>query len=100
VAGNLQLSEGDRRDLMDLYLFDSVRKSLPKGDDNAMFLLWQIEQIHNTTAAPEDCLFSEEILNFFIEMSVHTPQLLEEFLYTEPDLSDLFEWATNQMSKK
>lgn len=90
---------------MGLFDVDSVRKNLPKGDDNAMFLLWQIEQIYNACpkmvssnpSTPEPCLFSKEMLIFFIEMSVHKPLLLEEFLYTEPDLSELFEWASNLM---
>ena len=90
---------------MGLFDVDSVRKNLPKGDKNAMFLLWQIEQIYDACpkmvssnpSTPEQCLFSTDMLIFFIEMSVHNPQLLEEFLYSEPDLSDLFEWATNLM---
>lgn len=82
---------------MELELFDSVRQMLPKGDNNAMFMLWQVEQIHNATALPQQCLFSTDMLIFFIEMSVHKPQLLEEFLYLEPDLSELFEWATALM---
>lgn len=92
---------------MGLFNIDKIRQHLPEGDERAMDLLWQIDQIYETTNASNTCGKEEiidqyrvdkEVLLFFIEISVHNPHLLEEMLASEPSLPQLIDWATCIMS--
>lgn len=91
---------------MGLFKVGYIRQHLPEGDERAMDLLWQIDQIYNAyantncsiahTSAP--CSVDQEVCLFFIEISVHNPHLLEEKLASEPNLLQLVDWATSIMS--